>query len=182
MRKSLLVLLLLVSLGAAGSLALARDDGYGDKIAGTWFGNFEFFGTKTPFIQTYNADGTAQTSSTNRAASLHHLTWEKTGSREITWRLLHFNYNDIGLAFISRTYGVQTYDRKYKSFRGEFVIEACPCDPFVIPAEDGIEYDCTVLVEALTADPNDPDVCVNPPLPPGTVTGARMDVGVSWDK
>jgi hypothetical protein len=182
MRKTLFVLLLLAGVGVVSAQSAANNDDYGENIAGTWFGYFEFFGNKSPFIQTYNADGTAQTSSTNQAASLHHLTWEKTGSREVTWRLLHFNYNDKGLGMISRTYGVQTYDKRFEKFAGEFTIEACPCDPPDIPPVDGVLYDCTALVLALTADPNDPDVCVNPPLPPGTIEGARMEVGVSWDK
>jgi hypothetical protein len=177
MRRTLLVLLSVVVLGITGSQTVASDDGFGDSVAGVWFGNFEFAGGTTPFIQRYNADGTAQTSSTNPATSIHHVTWEKTGAREISWRLLHFNFNDQGLTFISRTYGFQRYDKRFEEFTGEFTVEVCPCVPFPFPLDPLLKYDCSALLDALWDDPN-ADVCVNPPLPPGTTQGKRMDVDV----
>jgi len=181
MRRTLLVVLSVVALGVAGSQIVANDDGFGDNISGVWFGEFEFLGNKTPFIQTYNADGTAQTSTTNPATSLHHVTWEKTGAREITWRLLHFNFNDQGLTFISRTHGVQRYDKRFEEFTGEFTVEVCPCDPFPFPPDPLLKYECSAILAVLWDDPN-ADVCgLIPPPPPGTTQGKRMDVDVPWN-
>ena len=81
MRKVLLVLLALAVLGAMGSQYWADDfsrdsefnrywprvpnDPFGKRIAGVFIGSFDFLGNVAPFIQTYNEDGTAQTSTTN---------------------------------------------------------------------------------------------------------------------
>jgi len=164
MRKTLLVLLAVAIVGAMGSPAFANDDDdFGDKVAGVWFGRFG----NTPFIQTYNSDGTAQTSTTTPTTSLHHVTWEKTGAREITWRLLHLNFNPQGLTFISRTTGVQEYDKKFMEFSGVFTIEFCPCDngpPPPVGIDPEATYDCAAVLEALWADPNDPDACISVPF------------------
>jgi hypothetical protein len=202
MRKAVFLLLALAVLGAMGSQYWAdefnRDsqfdrywprmpnDPFGKRIAGVFIGSFDFLGNVSPFIQTYNEDGTAQTSGTHPNASVHHVAWEQTGTYEVAWRLLHFNFNDNGLSFISRTSGTQTYDRDYESFVGEFTIEACPCVceeeidgemvPCGIPPGPACVCDCTDLITALEADANDPTVCVIPPLPPGSTQGRRLEV------
>ncbi len=180
MRRTLFVLLAFAVLGVVAPVTLADDDqGFGSKVAGVWFGFFGAPPGETPFIQTYNADGTAQTSTTTPTTSLHHLTWEKTGSREITWRLLHFNFNAQGLTFISRTTAVQEYDNRFAEFTGAFRIEFCPCDggpppPFIDP---NVTYDCRSVLDALYADPNDPGVCTALPFTV-PLEGKRLEVNV----
>jgi len=187
MRKLLFILLSLAILAPLGTLALAAegwDDiaftpayGYnhepiGKRIAGVWLGTFtipvEPAPWVIPFVTTINDDGTAQTSSTNPLASLHHMTWEQTGLREITWRILHFTLDDAGaLATISRTWGVQEFDRAYEEYAGEFAIEICPAP--------GLTLD--EALDLLMADPNDPDACFNPPLA-STLEAKRLHVDV----
>lgn len=180
MRNTVLLVLAIAIVGAMGSPAYAGDDDddFGDNVAGVWLGRFG----NTPFIQTYSADGTAQTSTTTPTTSMHHVTWEKSGAREITWRLLHFNFNDQGLTFISRTTGVQTYESKFTEFSGVFTIEFCPCDDG--PPPPGIDpeatYDCTAVLEALWADPNDPEVCTSLPFT-FPLSGKRLDLDAPAD-
>jgi hypothetical protein len=185
MRKLLFIVLSLAILAPLGSLALAGGDweetiftpsyGFthepiGKRIAGVWLGTFTIPVPPDPlviaFVTTFNEDGTAQTSSTNPLASLHHMTWEQTGLREITWRILHFTMDaDGALASISRTWGVQEFDRAYEEYTGEFAIEICPAPGLTIDES----------LELLLADPNDPDACFNPPLV-STLTAKRLHV------
>jgi hypothetical protein len=177
MRKSLFVLLSIAVLGAVGSPAVAQDDdGFGSNVAGTWLGTLEIPGIfpESPFITTFNADGTAQTSSNNPNSSLHHMTWMKSGPREINWRILHFTFgpnpDPLGppeiIVGISRTSGVQEYDRRFEEYTGEFWVELCPPDP----VSGGFE--------ALLADPNDPAACFKPPIPAGSIQGKRLHVEI----
>ena len=169
MRKIFLGLLAIAVLGVVSSPAVAQDDqGFGSNVAGTWLGTLEIPGVlpEQPFIVTYNADGTAQTSTINPLSSLHHMSWMKTGTREITWRILHFSFGEAGsLATISRTSGVQEYDKDFESYAGEFWVEICLPDP-----ETGFAD--------LLADPNDPDACFVPPIPAGVIQGKRLHVEI----
>jgi hypothetical protein len=142
--------------------------GFGKKIAGTWIGSLEIPGVlpPAPLIQTYNVDGTAQTSSNNVLSSVHHMEWERAGEREIKWRILHFSFDaDGNIATISRTSGVHEYDPDFEEFAGEFVVEVCLPDP-----ETGFD--------ALLADPNDPAACFIPPIPPGFIQAKRLHVDI----
>lgn len=175
MRKTWVVLLSLAVLVVLGSQTLANEDDFGSKIAGVWFGSVVIdlpsFPDPIPSITTYNADGTAQTSSTNPASSLHHFVWEKTGPREVTWRVLHFTFgedeegNSI-LVSISRTWGVQEYDKDFEEYTGDIMLELCPAPGLTIDQ----------ALEMLPEDPNDPDACFNPPI---TVTNSARRLHVS---
>jgi len=142
--------------------------GFGKKIAGTWLGSLEIPNILplTMLIQTYNVDGTAQTSSDNAMSSIHHVEWDRSGLREIEWRVLHFSFDDTGaVTSISRTWGVQEYDADFEEFAGEFYVEVCLPHP-----EMGFA--------ALLADPNDPNACFMPPIPAGVIQGKRLHTNI----
>jgi hypothetical protein len=116
MSKRPWVLPLLAVLVLVGTAVLGGNDGegIGERIAGVWIGTFSIPDSGAEpiaFITTYAADGTAQTTSANPRTGVHHVQWEKSGRREVTWRILHFNHDAEGkLVGISRTWGVQEFD------------------------------------------------------------------------
>jgi len=173
MSKISLILLLLAVLVLIGATVMGADDGggIGERIAGVWIGTFsipESGAEPLAFITTFAEDGTAQTSSTNQRSGMHHVIWEKSGRREITWRVLHFNRDAEGkLIGISRTSGVQEFDKQFEAFTGEFTIEVCG-HPDHLPVDEAL----TRLLD----DPNDPDACFKPLASPGAVRAKRLHV------
>ncbi|MFQ5493747.1 MAG: hypothetical protein ACE5EX_00035 [Phycisphaerae bacterium] len=113
---------------------------------------------RTPVLHTIHADGTFVISSSggfgglsgapgSLIESLQHLSWEKTGSREMTWRAMIFLFDPAGtLVLISRTWGVNTFDEDFNGYDTVFHVR-------VIPAGE-LADDCGF------PDPNNPDAFV----------------------
>ena len=173
MGKKTFVLLSLAALVLAGAAVPGGDDGdrIGSRIAGVWMGTFSIPDSESEpiaFITTYSSDGTAQTSSVNPLSGVHHVQWENSGRREITWRILHFSHDVEGeLTGISRTWGVQEFDKQFEEFTGKFTVEVCGH-----PDHLSIDESLARLLD----DPNDPDACFEPIASPGTVRARRLHV------
>jgi hypothetical protein len=173
MSKRPWVLPLLAVLVLVGTAVLGGNDGegIGERIAGVWIGTFSIPDSGAEpiaFITTYAADGTAQTTSANPRTGVHHVQWEKSGRREVTWRILHFNHDAEGkLVGISRTWGVQEFDKQFEEFAGEFTVEVCG-HPDHLPFDEAL----TRLLD----DPNDPDACFKPLASPGAARAKRLHV------
>jgi hypothetical protein len=121
----------------------------GDRIAGTWLGSYEIDApeaSRTGFIATYHADGTAVTTSERMfgagrsdrhgLSSTNHVQWEATGPREIRWRVLHFGYDaDGNLTYVSRSHGSREFDEDFESSRGTFRVEVFAPEALLDPLD-----------------------------------------------
>lgn len=121
----------------------------GERIAGTWLGTYEIDApeaSKTGFIATYHADGTAVMTSERMFgagrpdrhgfSSTNHVQWEAAGPREIRWRVLHFGYDaDGSLTYVSRSHGTRAFDEEFESSRGAFRVEVFAPEALLDPLD-----------------------------------------------
>lgn len=121
----------------------------GERIAGTWLGTYEIDAaeaSRTGFVATYHADGTAVTTSERMfgaghpdrhgLSSTNHVQWEATGPRAIRWRVLHFGYDSDGnLTYVSRSHGTREFDEDFESSRGAFQVEVFAPDALLDPLD-----------------------------------------------
>jgi hypothetical protein len=161
----------------AGSASAEREGpaALGERIAGTWLGSYVIdaqASSRTAFIATYHADGTAVTTSERMFGAGHpdrhglsstsHVQWEATGSREIRWRVLHFGHDAEGkLTYISRSHGTREFDEAFESSRGAFRVE--------------------VFAPEALLDPLDPNSATAEPIATakGTDEARRLHVGIA---